>query len=176
VQKTIASLLTRGLIRSLGHSQAGTKYRVLEQFPAIPSKGIPQQGIPQQDQGIPQAGLQGIPQSGNNKNNKDLLNTQTQEPAAAVRVGSKFTIEECRRYAQHLQATGQGINNPGGYATTIQRTGEADELIDRFLNPDVPTQVDTAQCPDCKGSGFYYPDGPTGGVAKCKHEKLNIES
>jgi hypothetical protein len=99
-------------------------------------------------------------------------NTQTQEPAAGVRVGSKFSIEECRRYAQHLQSTGQGINNPGGYATTIHRTGEADELIAQFLNPAISTQIDTSQCPDCKGSGFYYPNGPTGGVAKCKHEKL----
>jgi hypothetical protein len=54
----------------------------------------------------------------------------------------------------------------------IHRTGEADELIDGFINPTVSTQADTSQCPDCKGSGFYYPNGPTGGVAKCKHEKL----
>jgi hypothetical protein len=104
-------------------------------------------------------------------------NTQTQgETAADVRVGSKFTIEECRRYAEHLRSTGQGINNPGGYATTIHRTGEADELIARFLNPPVPVpEVDASQCPDCKGSGFYYPNGPTGGVAKCKHEGLAQE-
>jgi DNA-binding Lrp family transcriptional regulator len=111
-----------------------------------------------------------------NKINTIKENTQTQEPAAGVRVGSRFTIEECRSYALHLQSTGQGINNPGGYATTIHRTGEADELIDRFLNPTVSTHVDTSQCPDCKGSGFYYPNGPAGGVAKCKHEKLNIEN
>jgi hypothetical protein len=103
-------------------------------------------------------------------------NTQTQEPAAGVRVGSRFSIEECRRYAQHLQSTGQGINNPGGYATTIHRMGEADELIEKFLNPTASIQVDSSQCPDCKGSGFYYPNGPTGGVAKCKHEKLDAES
>jgi hypothetical protein len=107
-----------------------------------------------------------------NKVNTQKENTQTQEPAAGVRVGSKFTIEECRRYAEHLRSTGQGINNPGGYATTIHRTGEADELIERFLNPTASTQVDASQCPDCKGSGFYYPNGPSGGVAKCRHEKL----
>lgn len=111
-----------------------------------------------------------------NKVNTQKENTQTQEPAVGVRVGSRFTIEECRRYARHLQSTGQGINNPGGYATTIHRTGEADELIKEFLNPTVSTQVDTSQCPDCKGSGFYYPNGSNGGVAKCKHEKLTVES
>ena len=93
-----------------------------------------------------------------------------------MRVGSKFSIEECRRYAEHLRSTGQGINNPGGYATTIHRTGEADELIERFLNPAPAQQADASQCPDCQGSGFYYPEGPAGGVRKCRHEKLKEPS
>ncbi|MBA2734331.1 MAG: hypothetical protein H0U54_15815 [Acidobacteria bacterium] len=173
-QKTIASLMTRGLIRSLGHSQAGTKYRVLEQLPAMPPKGIPGKGIPQGGEGVPQDGARGIPQEGNNKYNKDLINTH--KNTASVSVGSKFMLEECRRYAQHLQSTGQGINNPGGYATTIHRTGEADLLIESFLNPTTATQIDSSQCPDCKGSGFYYPNGPSGGVVKCKHEKLILNS
>jgi DNA-binding Lrp family transcriptional regulator len=109
-----------------------------------------------------------------NKVNTQKESTQTQE--VGVGVGSRFTIEVCRRYAQHLQSTGQGINNPGGYATTIHRTGEVDELIERFLNPTISTLVNTAQCPDCKGTGFYYPNGPTGGVAKCRHEKLANET
>ena len=111
-----------------------------------------------------------------NKVNTQKENTQTQEPpAVGVRVGSKFTIEECRKYAQHLQVTGQGINNPGGYATTIHRTGEADLLIESFLHPeaaDPSSTLDTSQCPDCKGTGFYYPRGVEGGVARCKHEQL----
>lgn len=103
-------------------------------------------------------------------------NTQTQEPpAAGVRVGSKFSIEECRRYAHHLRSSGQGINNPGGYATTIHRTGEADLLIESFLYPeasDTSSTLDISQCQDCKGTGFYYPQGVEGGVARCKHEQL----
>lgn len=106
-------------------------------------------------------------------------NTQTQDkPVVGVRAGSKFTIEECRKYAQHLQSTGQGINNPGGYATTIHRTGEADVLIEGFLRPEAPSpssNLDTSQCPDCHGSGFYYPKGVEGGVARCKHEQLRKE-
>ena len=27
------------------------------------------------------------------------------------------------------------------------------------------------QCPDCGGTGFYYPNGYEGGVARCKHER-----
>jgi hypothetical protein len=115
-----------------------------------------------------------------NKVNTQKENTQTQDaPAASVRVGSKFTLEECRRYAKHLQSTGQGINNPGGYATTIHRTGEADLLIESFLHPeaagDASANLDTSQCPDCNGTGFYYPRGTEGGVARCKHARLRNE-
>jgi hypothetical protein len=110
-----------------------------------------------------------------NKVNTQKENTQTQDaPPASVRVRSKFTLEECRRYAKYLQSTGQGINNPGGYATTIHRTGEADLLIESFLHPEAAgsPNLDTSQCPDCNGTGFYYPQGVEGGVARCKHERL----
>jgi hypothetical protein len=109
--------------------------------------------------------------------------TQTQSPAYTtgqnsaphgVSVGSKFTIEECRKYADHLRSSGQGINNPGGYATTIHRTGEADALIEAYLNPVQSGQgIDSSGCPDCNGTGFYYPNGREQGVAKCPHSQLS---
>jgi hypothetical protein len=171
VQKTINSLLDRGLIQALGHSQTGMKYRVLDQLPGIPQKGIPQYGIPQESRGIPQYGIPGIPYCGTIKHSsKHILNTHT---TGGVGVCSKFSIEECRRYAEHLRSTGQGINNPGGYATTIHRTGEADELIERFLKPVPETApLDVSGCPDCQGTGFYYPKGKTHGVVKCPHAAL----
>jgi hypothetical protein len=89
--------------------------------------------------------------------------------------GSKYSLEECRRYAEHLHKTGQGINKPGGYATTIYRTGEADTLIGKFLIPAEPEPQDAAKCPECKGVGFTYPEGIERGiVAKCKHPRLAI--
>jgi hypothetical protein len=33
-------------------------------------------------------------------------------------------------------------------------------------------KIDPAQCPDCFGTGMYYPDGYEKGVAKCRHERL----
>lgn len=89
--------------------------------------------------------------------------------------GSQFSIEECRKYAEHLRATGQGINNPGGYATTIYRTGEADALIESYLNPAHGVQLpDASTCADCKGTGFIYADPKNHGkgVRKCKHPAL----
>ena len=89
-------------------------------------------------------------------------------------VGSKFTLEECRKYATHLHATGQGITNPGGYATTIYRSGEADPLIESFFRPPAPdsASVDPSGCTDCHGTGFWYPQGVGRGVSKCRHERL----
>jgi hypothetical protein len=87
--------------------------------------------------------------------------------------GSKFSLKECRQYAQHLHKTGQGITNPGGYATTIFRTGEADSWIEEFLHPTAVTKpTNISLCPDCQGTGLWYPHGFERGAAKCKHEKL----
>jgi hypothetical protein len=90
--------------------------------------------------------------------------------------GSRYTIEECRKYADHLHHTGQGITNPGGYATTIHRTGEADDLLDKFLHPELPRPVqisiDVKACPDCNGTGYWYPEGKDQGVKKCTHPRL----
>lgn len=34
------------------------------------------------------------------------------------------------------------------------------------------TREEISHCPDCGGSGMYYPEGYEKGVAKCKHERL----
>ena len=172
VQMGLAALEMRGLIERLTEDHKnrdfnlrGITFRIIISDPSPARRASPARHAPDAP---PAPGAHDAP----NKENTFKENTQTQN---GVRAGSKFTIEECRRYAEHLRSTGQGINNPGGYATTIHRTGESDLLIENFLNPVTQTQVDTSQCPDCQGSGFYYPDGPNGGVAKCKHEKLHIE-
>ena len=183
VQKSIVILVEKGLIEDLGEDrrggQEGKRYRVLPGM-TIPSPTIPAGTIVGDDSTIvPHTTVvRGtiVPRTTIKDNNKEFKDTHTN--TVGVGVGSKFTIEECRKYAKHLQATGQGINNPGGYATTIHRTGEADMLIEKFLHPeaaDSPTNPDTSQCPDCHGTGFYYPEGVEGGVAKCKHEQLREE-
>ena len=189
VQKSIAILVEKGLVEDLGEDKKGGKegkrYRILPGL-TIPSRTIVNSTIVNGtivngESTIPPdtTVVRGTipPRTTIKYNNKDFKNnTHTQEPpAAGVGVGSKFSIAECRKYAKHLQATGQGINNPGGYATTIHRTGEADLLIASFLHPEAVEQssnLDTSACPDCKGTGFYYPKGVEGGVARCKHEQL----
>ena len=194
VQRSVAKLIEKGLVESLGSSKKGGKegnrYKVLPGLKSMPRQTIANPTIVSKTTvgdtivrevktSSPENTVvsQGIVPRGTNKNsNKELKNNTHTEPS--VGVGSKFTIEECRKYARHLQSTGQGINNPGGYATTIHRTGEADMLIETFLRPESPSlslNLDTSQCPDCHGSGFYYPKGVEGGVARCKHEQLRKE-
>jgi hypothetical protein len=185
VQKSIAILVEKGLIEDLGEDKKGGKegkrYRVLPGT-TIPSRTIPRSTIVNGEETIvpgttePRGTIP--PDTPNKDNNKDLINTHSNTNGVGVGVGSRFTLEECRKYAKHLQSTGQGINNPGGYATTIHRTGEADLLIERFLHPEETnpaSNFDASQCPDCSGTGFYYPQGAEGGVARCKHEQLGKE-
>jgi hypothetical protein len=166
-RKALRLLAARGLIEVLdqdlsnvNQKERGTVYRVL--IAPVPRTAPSRRTAPAREI----APVQETP----NKVNTQKENTQTQAGGG----GSRFTIEECRKYAKHLQSTRQGINNPGGYATTIHRTGEVDALIEAYLSPTTPP-VDAANCLTCQGSGFYYPSGPTGGVAKCRHDKLTSD-
>lgn len=174
-QRTLAKLSSKGLIINLGRSKSGperNRFRVLPGVPIVPPKNISRENISHQDEDVSPRNMvpgQDIsPVNTNKNNNKESLNTHTQQ---GVGVGSRFTLEECRRFAEHLQKTGQGINNPGGYATTIFRSGEFDAHIEAFLEPGA-VPFESGSCPDCGGSGYYYPEGVEKGVKICKHEKL----
>jgi hypothetical protein len=60
---------------------------------------------------------------------------------------------------------------------TIERSAIAPsatnkESIKRKDNKSETALPDTKNCPDCQGSGFWYPEGVEKGVAKCKHERM----
>ena len=120
-----------------------------------------------------QARIASPAESGGGKEYKEeTIHEEPTQTQLCVGVSSRFTLEECRRYANHLQKTGQGITNPGGFAITMHRTGEADALIESFLNPQ-PERPDIGNCPDCKGQGFKVieKNGREGAV-KCRHDRL----
>lgn len=112
-----------------------------------------------------------------NNTKTSVENTHAQKRSGArVSEGSRYSLAECRAYAEHMQKTRQGITNPGGYATIIFRSGEADLLIEEFFKSPVPPEaIDTSKCPDCEGRGMWYPEGmDKGAVAKCQHKRLTM--
>jgi hypothetical protein len=54
-----------------------------------------------------------------------------------------------------------------------QAHAEGRELPDETVSQ--TPRLDASKCPDCGGSGWWYPEGESKGVAKCKHEKLAAE-
>ncbi len=137
VQRSVAALTEKGLIINLGPAKKGSKdgnrYRILPGVPAMPPQTIVRQTIVPEEVTLPPQNTvvgQTIVTGNTNKNsNKDDLKTHSK--TSAVRVGSRFTLEECRRFAESMR--GEGIQNPGGYATAIHRSGEADDRVEAFL-------------------------------------------
>jgi hypothetical protein len=54
-----------------------------------------------------------------------------------------------------------------------QAAREGKELPDQVAPAEQRNPVD---CPDCSGSGWWYPNGTEKGVAKCKHAALDVSS
>ena len=131
MKRAVAGLVSKGLVEKTGQTNGygkdqGVEYRLprLDWQPNMSS----------------QPRLSSQPDVAPNKIKAIKENTQTRAPGFAdaeqrakpgVRVGSRFTLEECRRFADSLRA--EGIQNPGGYATAIHRSGEADGRIEAFL-------------------------------------------
>ncbi len=60
-----------------------------------------------------------------------------------------------------------------GVGRMIGETGREDELIVEWLAAKDAPQINISQCPDCHGTGMFYPEGlGKGGVKKCDHKRL----
>jgi hypothetical protein len=200
VKGAVKSLIASGWIECLeqGTGADHSTYKINIPSATVAKSGTPKSGTPKSGRqklgtpndgvvinGIPTAGMvrnesklsfpgmpaiAGIPGNGPIKEIKSSI--EITHTTQGVSVGSRFSIEECRRFADHLKESGQGITNPGGYATKIYRSGEADALVAAFLNP--PAQIDVSRCEECGGSGYIYIESsnPDRGVRPCKHEGL----
>lgn len=153
--QAVKKLIAKGLIKKLGMKFGKNQEQGIEYWVRPPDSPLQSVSLSQ------------------NVTNKEISssdkNTQTQGRGSAR---SSFSLEECRRYADYLHKTGQGIEQPGGYATAIYRSGEADALIDAFLSS--PLQVDISNCPDCRGTKWRYKDASDfdKGVIECEHKNM----
>jgi predicted transcriptional regulator len=58
------------------------------------------------------------------------------------------------------------------HETQVQQTHNKRKELKETIKADL-APPDYKNCPDCKGSGFWYPEGTEKGVAKCKHERMS---
>jgi DNA-binding MarR family transcriptional regulator len=54
----------------------------------------------------------------------------------------------------------------------VPQTNIKEKLLKENNKKENELSPDFKNCPNCQGSGFYYPEGVEKGVAKCKHETL----
>jgi hypothetical protein len=144
-----------------------------------PSPDLPATGSPAPENPSPYKEHSPQNTQGTNHTHKQTELRAVGAPAVVVGADSKFSLEDCRRYANNLHASGQGVSNPGGFARSIHRSGAEDANIELFLHGTTPAQArarDIAQCPDCEGSTLRPVAGPgdySKGVMKCGHERLD---
>lgn len=94
----------------------------------------------------------------------EVLSTELKIAAARTSVSSvpSFFAEHLRR--RLFKKDQKQIAEEVASSSSSQQTGG------RILNHE---QI--KECPDCGGSGLYYPEGYEKGVARCRHEKLSRE-
>jgi hypothetical protein len=103
-----------------------------------------------------------------------LLDLAEAGATGSVCAKSKFNFEQRLAYARNRPL----IENPEGFAASRRAAeGEFDEAISAWLaeleRPGGAKPRDISGCPDCFGTGMWYPEGPGRGVAKCRHERLS---
>ena len=66
----------------------------------------------------------------------------------------------------------------GGGGCPVDRLSTLDSLSnvapnkEKLLKENIKRGGDASRCPDCMGTGFYYPEGTAKGVKRCAHKKL----
>ena len=156
-------------VSNKNQNERGVTFKVL--LPRIaPSRGAP----PAFNEG----GAHGAPPSQGEPNKEKAFkeNTPTQKQpleAVSARGGSRFSLKQCIEYAKHRKTLDPNNRSADAVGRKLHETGREDELIAEWLNAREVSKPDISQCPDCNGTGMYYPNGfGKGGVKKCCHPKL----
>jgi DNA-binding Lrp family transcriptional regulator len=176
IRACLRSLESDGYIKRISidvsnknQNERGITFKVL--LPRItPSRGA----APSQKEGAAYgvAPSQSVP----NKEKAFKENTLTHEqPRTAVGgwVGSRFSLKQCIAYAKHRKSLDPNMRSAEAVGRKLYETGREDELISEWLTAKDAPKIDASQCPDCHGTGMYYPEGfGKGGVKKCDHARL----
>lgn len=115
---------------------------------------------------------QGEPNKERSFKENTLTHTQPHQ-AAGGSVNSRFSLKQCIAYAQYRKSLDPNIRSPEAVGRRLYETGREDELIIEWMAANDAPKLDASHCPDCRGTGMFYPEGfGKGGVKKCDHLKL----
>jgi hypothetical protein len=98
---------------------------------------------------------------------------------------SKHPKQTCVEWAAwKKKQPDSGIRDAYAVGRARWQDGTADDEIDAYLAGNNPEAVkaeraaapDASSCPDCQGTGMYYPGGYEKGVARCTHPSLNASA
>jgi hypothetical protein len=159
-------LEAKGLIRKLGMVIGRGKEQGIEFWVAPPTSLVTETSL------VPPTSL--VSQTAYKERAlKENTHTQVAPPeAAGVGVGSRFSLKQCIAYAEHRKASDPNMRSAGAVGRKLYETGREDELIAEWLAVKDTPRLDASQCPDCHGTGMYYPEGlGKGGVKKCDHKR-----
>lgn len=151
-------------------AERGITFKVL-----LPRIASPRRAAPSHNEGGAHYGAPSQDEPNKEKAFKENTLTHTQPLSEGeVGVGSRFSLKQCVAYARYRKALDPNIRSPEAVGRKLYETGREDELIAEWLAQKSAPRSDTSQCPDCHGTGMYYPEGiGKGGVKRCDHPKLH---
>jgi hypothetical protein len=104
----------------------------------------------------------GVPETSMRRAVKKLIGKglieKTDRRFGGAEQGIEYRVFNLDRLANQDRASNK--NSPSNTAPNKERV-----LKENF-------KADASQCPDCMGTGFYYPEGTAKGVKRCEHRKL----
>ena len=104
----------------------------------------------------------GVPETSMRRAVKKLIGKRliekTDRRFGGAEQGIEYRVFTLDRLTNQDRATNK--NSPSSMAPNKERI-----LKENF-------KVDASHCPDCMGTGFYYPEGTAKGVKRCEHRKL----
>ena len=184
IRTALAGLEAKGIISRSGHrnSPGGEVYRIL----SYSGTGVPEySGTPVENTPVLESKFTGLLNTILKRQNTDdeafakLLRAMREETGREVSPANLDELDELLTQEFKIAAgrTGSVSNTGAFFAEHLRRRlwkkdkrqveAEATERREEQT-----PQVDASKCPDCFGTGMYYPEGFDKGVARCKHDKL----
>ena len=106
----------------------------------------------------------------------DVMQRGIPEPRARRILTMYATVDELRRQLAQVDKIyrarrGEVRSKVGFYIRALEEKWQGEAAVEE-VQPKAAAEEDVNLCPDCGGTGYYYPEGFDKGVKLCNHPKL----